>query len=133
MLRNGTYAAYFTTPLNQGTGIAHVEDGKIWGSDSIMSYEGSYEVDGNRFTGTVRTRRHSEGHATVFGVDDLTLHLEGVCIGKVASYVATADEVPGMVLEGTLIRSEELSAEPKPNRPMPAFDPEKLPKPLRSR
>ena len=49
MLRNGTYAAYFTTALSQGTGIAHVEDGKLTGSDSIMTYEGTYEVDGSRF------------------------------------------------------------------------------------
>lgn len=133
MLRNGTYAAYFKTALSQGTGIAHVEDGKLTGSDSIMTYEGTYEVDGSRFKGVMRTKRHTEGHGTVFGVDELTLRMEGVCVGKVASYVATADEVPGMVLEGTLIRSEELSSTPQPPRAMPAFDPDKLPKPLRSR
>lgn len=133
MLTNGTYVAYFKTPLNQGAGVAHIEDGKLTGSDSIMSYEGTYEVVGSRFTGTVKTKRHTQGHGTVFGVDELTLRLEGVCIGKVASYVATADEVPGMVLEGTLIRSEELSSEPQPVRPLPAFDPDRLPKPIRSR
>jgi hypothetical protein len=37
MLKDGTYAAWFKTPLGQGTGIAHVADGKIWGRDSIMS------------------------------------------------------------------------------------------------
>jgi hypothetical protein len=133
MLKNGTYVAYYATPLNQGAGVAHIEDGKLTGSDSIMNYDGTYEVDGNRFAGILRTTRHSEGHETVFGVDNLTLRIEGICIGKVASYVATADEVPGMVLEGTLIRSEEVSSEPKPSRPLPPFDPERLPKPLRSR
>jgi hypothetical protein len=28
MLKDGTYSAFFKTPLGQGTGIAHVADGK---------------------------------------------------------------------------------------------------------
>jgi hypothetical protein len=61
MLKDGTYAAWFKTPLGQGTGIAHVADGKIWGRDSIMAYNGSCEVDGNRFTAIVSIKRHTEG------------------------------------------------------------------------
>jgi hypothetical protein len=37
MLKDGTYAAWFKTPLGNGTGIAHVADGEIWGRDSIMT------------------------------------------------------------------------------------------------
>ena len=134
MLRDGTYAAWFKTSLYQGTGIAHVADGKIWGRDSIMTYSGSCDVDGDRFVAVVRTKRHSEGHATVFGVDDLTLRLEGTCVGDFGHYVATADEVPGMRLEGTLIRSEQAQSAPAPNEPLPAFNLDKLPKlPKRSR
>jgi hypothetical protein len=48
MLKDETYAAWFKTPLGEGTGIAHVTEGKIWGRDSIMSYSGSCEVDGDR-------------------------------------------------------------------------------------
>nr|WP_247984877.1 hypothetical protein [Bradyrhizobium sp. 186] len=107
MLKGGTYAAWFKTPLGQGTGIVHVADGKIWGGDSIMSYSGSCEVDGDRFTATVTLKRHTEGHATVFGADDLTLRLEGTCPGKIARYVGTAEQVPGVLLEGTLILSEQ--------------------------
>jgi len=62
MLKDGTYAAWFKTPLGQGTGIAHVADGKIWGRDSIMSYSGTCEVDGDRFTAIVTLQRHTEGH-----------------------------------------------------------------------
>jgi len=66
MLKDGTYAAWFKTPLGQGTGIAHVADGKIWGRDSIMTSSGACEVDGDRFTATITIKRHTEGHATVF-------------------------------------------------------------------
>lgn len=134
MLKNGTYAAWFKTPLNQGTGVAHLADGKITGGDSIVSYTGTYEIHRDRITAVLRTKRHSEGHATVFGVDDLTLRLEGTCSGKIAKYVATADELPGIPLEGTLILSEPDQDAPKPRPAAPASDLarlSRLPKPRR--
>jgi hypothetical protein len=134
MLRNGTYAAFFKTPHSQGTGIVHVADGRIWGGDSIMSYSGSCEVHGDRFTAIVSTKRHTEGHATVFGVDDLKMKLEGTCTGRIASYVGTAEQVPGVLLEGTLILSEQQPHAPDPSGPTPKFNPDRLPKlPKRSR
>jgi hypothetical protein len=134
MLKDGTYAAWFKTPLGQGTGIAHVADGKIWGRDSIMTYSGSSEGDGDRFTAIVSLKRHTEGHATVFGADDLTLRLEGTFVGKIASFVGTAEQMPGVLLEGTLILSEQQPPAPEANEPIPKFDPAKFPKlPKRSR
>lgn len=101
MLKDSTYAAWYKTPLDQGTGIVHVADGQIWGCDSLMTYHGACKVDGDRFTATVSTKRHTDGRATVFGVDDeLTLDIEGNCPGKVATYTATAVQVPGMILQG---------------------------------
>ncbi|GLR88176.1 hypothetical protein [Bradyrhizobium iriomotense] len=126
MLKDGTYRAFFKTPLGQG--IAHVADGKIWGCDSIMTYSGSCKVDGDRFTAVLSTKRHTEGHATVFGVDDLKLTLEGTCAGKIATYVATAENVPGVLLEGTLILSEQENPAPEASAPTPAFNPNTLPK-----
>jgi hypothetical protein len=128
VLKDGTYAAWFKTPLGQGTGIAHVADGKIWGRDSIMSYSGSCEVDGDRFTAIVSIKRHTEGHATVFGGDDLKLRLEGTCAGKMGNFVGTAEQVPGVLLEGTLILSEQQPPAPEANEPIPKFDPAKFPK-----
>ncbi len=122
MRKDGTYAAWFKTPLGQGTGIAHVADGKIWGCDSIMTYSGSCEVDGDRFTAIVSLKRHTEGHATVFGVDDLTLRLEGTFVGKIARCVGMAEQVPGVLLEG------KQPPAPKANEPIPKYDPAKLPK-----
>ncbi|MEH2614371.1 hypothetical protein [Bradyrhizobium sp. AZCC 1693] len=134
MLKDGTYAAWFKTPLGQGTGIAHVQDGKIWGGDSIMTYSGSCKVDGDRFTAIVTTKRHTEGHVTVFGADDLTMKLEGTFDGKIARYVGTAEQVPGVLLEGTLILSEQQPPAPEPSAPMPTFNPNRLPKlPKRTR
>src|SRR5689334_14331208 len=109
MLKDGTYAAWFKTPLREGAGIVHFANGKIWGGDSIISYSGCYEVDGDRWTATVTTKRHSAGHATVFGpgIDEMELKLAGTSNGKIASCSGTTDAAPGMAFEATLILSEE--------------------------
>jgi hypothetical protein len=134
MLKDGTYAAWFKTASGHGTGIAHLADGRIWGGDSVLTYHGTCEVDGERFTALLSTTRHTEGHATVFGVDDLTLRVEGTCTDRIARYVATADEVPGMLLEGLLILSEQ-PAPAREQKTRPAtFRPDRLPKlPARGR
>lgn len=135
MLKDGTYAAWYKTPFDQGTGIVHVADGQIWGRDSLMTYHGSCKVDGDRFTATVSMKRHTEGRVTVFGVyDELTLDIEGTCPDKIATYTATAGQAAGVVLHGTLILTEQPAAAPEQTGQVPAFDPAKLPKlPKRSR
>lgn len=53
---------------------------------------------------------------------------------KIARYIGTADQVPGVVLEGMLILSEQQTLVPEATKPRPQFDPAKLPKlPKRSR
>jgi len=128
MFENGTYAAWFKTPLNQGAGLAHVADGKIEGGDSFMTYSGTYTFSGDRFTAVLQVTRHSEGPASVFGIDNFKLNLQGKLVGKIASFTARADEVPGMILEGTLIRSEE-DVGAMPRRTIFEFDPRRLPAP----
>jgi hypothetical protein len=129
VLKDGSYAAWFKTPLSHGTGIVHVADGKIWGRDSVMTYDGSCEVDGDRFTAVVMTKRHTEGQPTVFGDDhELELKLVGTCAGRIATYIGTAEQFPGVLLEGTLILCEQQPRAPEANEPVPKFDPDKLPK-----
>ena len=128
MLKNGTYAAWFKTPLSHGTGIVHVLDGKIWGRDGVMTYDGNCTLDGDRFTATVTTRRHIEGLPTVFGDDqELELKLEGTCIDRIGHYVGTAEQFSGVVLEGTLILREP-TPEADSDFQTPPFDPARLPK-----
>jgi len=128
MLKDGTYAAWFKTPQRQGTGIVHIADGRIWGRD-VMTYDGSCEVNGDRFTAIVSTKRHTEGQPTVFGDDhELRLKLVGTCAGRIATYTGTAEEFPGVLLEGTLILSEQQLSAPEPSGPTPSFNPDRLPK-----
>jgi hypothetical protein len=129
VLKDGTYSAWFKTPLSQGTGIVHVAEGKIWGRDGVMTYDGSCEVDGDRFTAVVMTKKHTKGLPTVFGDDnELELKLAGTCVGRIATYTGTAEQFPGVLLEGTLILCEQQPRASVANEPMPNFDPKKLPK-----
>jgi hypothetical protein len=136
MLKDGSYAAWFKTPMGQGTGIAHLADGKIWGRDSIMLYSGSCEIDGDRFTADLVAQRHTEGRLSVFGSDgDLRLKLTGTCGDGIATYVGTSDQFPGVLLEGTLIFNQQQQPDrSRANEPPPPFDPSRLPQlPRRSR
>jgi hypothetical protein len=76
-----------------------------------VTFSGSCEIDGDRFTATLPTKRHTEGHATVFGIDDLKLKLEGTFAGKSAS-VWGREHVPCVQLAGTLtLREQSLPAQ----------------------
>jgi hypothetical protein len=108
----------------------HVADGQICGRDGIMNYHGTYQLDGDRFAATVTTKRHNEGEwPSIFGSgDELELTLEGTCPGKIGHYFGTAKQFPGVLLEGTLILSEEPPPKPETNEHVVNFDPRRLPK-----
>lgn len=108
MIREGKYAAWFRTPRAQGTGVVHLAEGRISGSDSFFTYGGSYQFDDDRrFTAVLTTRRHADGPPTVFGLDEVEVSLSGVCSGAMASCSGTAREAPEVTFEVTLIYSQE--------------------------
>lgn len=93
-----------------------------------MSYSGSCEVDRDRFTAIVTLKRHTDGHQRSLAPMDLTLRLEGTCPSNIDTYMGTADQMPGVLLEGTLILSEEASPTPAPTALIQPFKPDGLPK-----
>ncbi|MBR0715861.1 hypothetical protein [Bradyrhizobium liaoningense] len=107
MLRDGKYAAWFRTPRGQGTGIVQLTGGRITGSDSFFTYGGSYQVDQDRFTAVLTTRRHTQGPPTVFGPDEVEVDLSGVCSGAMATCSGTARQAPEVLFEATLIYSQD--------------------------
>ncbi|MBR1171028.1 hypothetical protein [Bradyrhizobium liaoningense] len=108
MMKDGKYAAWFRTPRAQGTGIVHLTDGRISGSDSFFTYSGSYQFhDDRRFTAVLTTRRHTEGPPTVFGLDEVEVALSGICTGAMATCSGTARQAPDVRFEVTLIYSQE--------------------------
>jgi hypothetical protein len=129
MLRDGDYIVWFKTPLGTGTGRVRLEGGTISGADSIISYGGSYAVDGDRFCVRLQTWRHSDGHGSLLGFDNAELVLEGNAHGDIASCSGPINS-SGAMLEVTLIPVRgDAPREPSAYRPED-FHPERLPKGL---
>ena len=127
MIKDGKYAAWFRTSRGEGTGIVHLANGRISGGDCFFAYGGSYEVDEDRFTATLTTRKLAAGPSTVFGVDEIEVKLVGKSNGTMASCSGTAEQAPGVVFEATLFLSQD--PPPRSDRKLTAlnFNAGKLP------
>lgn len=111
MIGDGEYAVWFRTPNGEGTGIVYLANGRISGRDCMFTYSGTYEINEDRFTATLTTKRYAEGPTTVFGVDEIEAKLTGVCKGRTAVCAGTAKQAPGVHFEATLFPSSEQPAE----------------------
>jgi hypothetical protein len=111
MLPNGRYSAWFRTRQKEGrrmmqgegTGVIELNDGKVTGGDTVLTYTGSYVADGDKFTAFIATKRHTPGQPSVFGIDDVNLTLTGKSTPTTASCTGTAKQAPGLTFEATLI------------------------------
>jgi hypothetical protein len=102
MLRNGSYSAWFRTPQGKGTGVIVRADGRMAGGDTVMAYTGSYVEDGDKFTATIATQRHTQGQPSVFGNDNVDLTLTGKSTVTTASCSGIAKQAPGLTFEAPL-------------------------------
>ena len=127
MFKDGTYSAWYKSPLGEGTGIAHFAGGILRGRDSILLYDGTYETADDKLSVVMRTRRHSPGQPSIFGVDEFEMKLQGKVLGKTVVCSGTADVAPDVTVEVTLIpcKSEPTDLAPQP---VPKLDASRLPK-----
>jgi hypothetical protein len=66
----------------EGTGIVVLNDGKLTGGDTVLAYNGTYFQNGDRFSASVRTQRHSPGQPSVFSIDNLAYSFSMRADGK---------------------------------------------------
>jgi hypothetical protein len=119
MQRDGEYRAWFRTSRGAGTGVVYLVDGKISGGDCFFDYSGSYQVEDDRFTATLTTRRRVDGPTTVFGVDEIEAKLTGLAKGRTIWCCGAAEQAPDLQFEVTLFPGLEQPVEP-PARRVPA-------------
>ncbi len=124
MLRNGRYSVWFRTQLGEGTGIVELNDGKVTGGDTVLAYTGSYVEDGNAFSASIATQRHTQGQPSVFGIDNVDLTLSGNSSATAtASCTGTVKQLPAMNFEAILIPIADQPGEPRARgRPTPILD-----------
>jgi hypothetical protein len=116
MHRDGEYSVWFRTSRGEGTGIIHLANGRISGDDSMFTYDGSYELDEDRFTATLTTKRYAQGPTTVFGVDEVKVTLTGRFKGATARCSGTAEQAPGLHFEAMLFPSQQQASGPEVKR-----------------
>lgn len=105
-MKNGLYCVSFQTPLGSGAGVVVLRDGKVQGGDSGLYYDGTYAVDGDKFSADLRTDRHDRntGMVSVFGTDRVTIRLEGTWAGDQATVKGSSPQAPGVSFSATLRR-----------------------------
>lgn len=103
-LQDGLYLVRFATPLGEGTGVAHLTDGKLYGGDSMMAYVGKYKEDGAAVEAEVRVFRHSNvpGMESVLGTNSATLKLSGGISDNSANLSGSAPQASGVQLSVAL-------------------------------
>ena len=105
VLQDGKYSVWFRTALAEGMGaVTRVCDGSRNGRDTIMSYTGRWQTDSERFEATFLATRHSPGPGAFGDMNELNITLTGKAKGVTASCKGAAEEVPGLMLEATLVR-----------------------------
>jgi hypothetical protein len=118
MLRNGSYSAWFRTSLREGTGIVELKDGKVTGGDPVFTHSGSYFQNGDKFSASLTTRRHTLGQPSVFDIDNVDLTVTGKSTPTTACCTGTAKQAPGLAFEAIFVRiaDEPSNAAPRSSR-----------------
>ncbi len=103
-MKEGLYKVDFATPAGAGSGVAYLKDGKLRGGDSMIAYVGTYSLEGDKITATVKTQAHSNvpGMASVFGLNNVEITIVGNVADNKIVTKGTAKEVPGVQFQANL-------------------------------
>lgn len=105
----GFYKVSFFTQLSTGTGVAFLSGGSLCGSDSLVSYDGTYEIEGDCFHARILMLSHGcpQGVASAFGVERATLNVKGRVTDTGVNCVACADTAPDISMALRLERMRQ--------------------------
>ena len=75
-LLQGLYKVEFETPRGKALGVINAENGKLRGGSSAFAYIGTYTQNGQSFTGSVSSLRHTPDshYPSVFGFDEVMIN-----------------------------------------------------------
>lgn len=103
---DGLWIARFATPAGGGAGVVALQDGRVRGGDSMMTYVGKYAVSGDMIEVQLDVQTHTPtpGMVSVFGLDQLQLSLSGKITGNSGTLSGTSPNAPGIPLSVSLER-----------------------------
>jgi hypothetical protein len=90
----------------------------VTGGDTVFAYSGSYFQNGDKFSASVTTRRHTQGQPSVFDIDNVDLAVTGKSTPTTASCTGTSKQAPGLAFEAIFVRiaDEPSDAAPQASR-----------------
>jgi hypothetical protein len=98
LLTNGFYRVAFKTPLGTGAGVAILQDGRLHGGNSYHCFVGTYIVMGKHVSAQIEVSRHTDGEASVMGVDDMIVTITGDVLPNGMSGRGSSEQAPGAPL-----------------------------------
>lgn len=103
-MRDGLYKVAFSTPRGEGSGVVVIAGPTLQGGDSMMAYTGWIDRQGEEFTADISVKAHSQvqGMESVFGVNDVTIHLKGGFNDNRAVCQGSSPQAPGLAFQATL-------------------------------
>ena len=104
MLTDGLYKVDFMTPLGSGSGVVMLNQGSVKGGDSSMYYDGTYQLDGDKFTASMNIATHTNtpGMGSVFGVANAQIDLSGIANATGANVTGSSPQAPGLNFQAKL-------------------------------
>ncbi len=105
-VQEGLYEVHFHSVHGAGTGVIYAINGRLRGGNSAFAFLGNYQNKGDSTTVKVSTRRYNPDPAlkSLFGLDGVTLALNGSVNGEVVDFEGTALQLPGVSFKASLIR-----------------------------
>jgi hypothetical protein len=104
VLVNGFYQVSFKTPLGTGAGVAVLQDGRLHGGNSYHCFLGTYIVMAKHVSAQIEVSRHTEGEASVMGLDDMIVTITGDVLPNGMSGRGSSEQAPGAPLYFELVR-----------------------------
>ena len=105
-VQEGLYEVQFHTVHGKGTGVIYVVGGKLRGGNSAFAFIGNYQNRGDTISAMVSTRRYNPdpAHQALFGLDGVTLALNGRADGDAYDFEGGALQLPGVNFRAHLTR-----------------------------
>ncbi|MEH2476162.1 hypothetical protein V1281_002668 [Nitrobacteraceae bacterium AZCC 2161] len=105
-VQEGLYEVHFHTVHGAGTGIIYATGGKLRGGNSAFTFVGNYHNKGDTISVKVSTRRYNPdpSHKSLFGLEGVTLALNGHVHGDLVYFEGSALQLPGVNFKASLTR-----------------------------
>ncbi len=105
-MQEGLYQVRFHTVHGVGTGVIYATNGRLRGGNSAFTFQGNYHLKDGSIAAKVSTRRFNPDPAYdgLFGLEGITLALNGTGDGDSYDFEGTALQLPGVHFKAALLR-----------------------------